>query len=38
MTEFCDGSFEVICAKNVDDFEVHTLDELIPYAFNLIKQ
>ena len=30
MTEFCTGDFEIILAKGYDDYEVHTLAELMP--------
>lgn len=33
MSEFCDGDFRIILAKSADDFEVHTLDELMPMRF-----
>lgn len=30
MTEFCTGEFEIVLARSYDDFEVHTLAELMP--------
>ena len=34
MTEFCDyESFEVILAKNEEEFKVFTLKDIIPVAF-----
>ncbi|MCH5152584.1 MAG: cytidine deaminase [Clostridiales bacterium] len=30
MTEFCPGDFEIVLAKGYDDYEVHTLAELMP--------
>ena len=30
MCEFCSADFEIIIAKGYDDFEVHTLGELVP--------
>ena len=35
MTEFCDDSFEIISAINESDYEIHTLDEIMPFAFKL---
>ena len=34
MREFCDpGSFEIILAKNMDEYKVFTLEELLPMSF-----
>jgi len=34
MMEFCDPeSFQVILVKNADEWEVHTLRELLPFGF-----
>lgn len=30
MTEFCTGDFEIVLARSYDDYEVHTLAELMP--------
>lgn len=35
MAEFCDGSFEIILAKNEKDFIVYTLSQLLPESFSL---
>ena len=35
MTEFCEPSFEVIMAVSEDEYEVMTLDELLPRGFML---
>lgn len=35
LSEFCDRDFKIIVAKNTDDFEEHTLGELLPYSFTL---
>lgn len=32
MAEFCSADFEIIIAKGYDDYEVHTLHELLPMA------
>lgn len=32
MAEFCPADFEIIIAKGYDDYEVHTLHELLPMA------
>lgn len=33
MYEFCGDDFRVILARSAEDFEVHTLRELLPMAF-----
>ena len=34
MAEFCDvNNFIIIVAKSVDDYEIHTLEELLPKSF-----
>lgn len=33
MQEFCDGSFEVLLAKTRKDYQVYTLEELLPMGF-----
>lgn len=33
MSEFCDKDFKIISAKSIDDYEVHTLGEMLPLAF-----
>ena len=38
MTEFCDGEFEIIVAKNPKDYTVYTLKELLPHYFFLPKK
>ena len=35
MSEFCDPSFEIIMAKNDEDYETATLGELLPRSFDL---
>ena len=35
MSEFCDPSFEIIMAKNDEDYETVTLGELLPRSFDL---
>lgn len=35
ISEFCDDSFEIILAVSEDDFEVFTLDALLPKRFKL---
>ena len=37
MTEFCPADFEIVLAKGYDDFEVHTLAELVPLVSLPIK-
>ncbi len=34
MKEFCSSDFEIIVAKNVDDFQVMTLAEILPLSFD----
>ena len=41
MREFCPGDFEIVLARSPEDYEVHTLEELLPLSFgpeNLKKQ
>ena len=41
MREFCLGDFEIVLARSQEDYEVHTLEELLPLSFgpeNLKKQ
>lgn len=33
MQEFCDGDFQVIVVKSIEDYKVYTLAELLPYGF-----
>ena len=33
MSEFCSGDFEVIAAKNTDDYKCFKLKELLPHSF-----
>jgi len=33
MREFCSNDFKIIVAKNVDDYKVFTLEELLPSSF-----
>lgn len=33
MGEFCYGDFVIIVAKDVNDYKIHTLDELLPARF-----
>ncbi len=35
LSEFCSADFTVILAKSAQDYEVHTLGELLPLAFSL---
>ena len=34
MKEFCSGDFEIIVAKNTEDFKVVALSELLPLSFD----
>ena len=34
MKEFCSSDFEIIIAKNADDFQVMTLAEILPLSFD----
>ena len=41
MREFCPGDFEIVLARSQEDYEVHTLEKLLPLSFepeNLKKQ
>ena len=41
VREFCPGDFEIVLARSQEDYEVHTLEELLPLSFgpeNLKKQ
>lgn len=33
MAEFCDSDFEIIVAKNITEYKVYSLDELLPESF-----
>ena len=33
LAEFCDGDMPVICANNRGEYQIKTLEELLPYAF-----
>lgn len=35
MSEFCDGDFEIVLAKNEKDYVVYTLSQLLPESFSL---
>lgn len=35
MSEFCDGSFTVILSRNNGEYKELTLDELLPFRFDL---
>ena len=35
MSEFCDRDFEIILVKSADEYEIHTLGELLPLGFSL---
>jgi len=35
MAEFCPENFEIITAKNIKEYKVYKLNQLLPYAFNL---
>lgn len=35
LVEFCGGDFIIIMAKSLADYRVHTLGELLPFAFSL---
>ncbi len=34
MKEFCSSDFEIIMAKNVDDYRIMTLSDLLPESFD----
>ena len=34
MAEFCKMDFKIIMAKNVDEYKIMTLEELLPESFN----
>ena len=34
MKEFCSSDFEIVIAKNVDDFQIMTLAEILPLSFD----
>ena len=34
MAEFCDDSFEIIVAKDCDDYKIFTLDGILPKRFS----
>lgn len=34
MEEFCSADFEIIIAKNIDDYKILTLSELLPLSFD----
>lgn len=34
MKEFCSSDFEIIMAKNVDDYKIMTLSDLLPASFD----
>ena len=34
MAEFCKRDFKIIMAKNVDEYKIMTLEELLPESFN----
>jgi cytidine deaminase len=33
MTEFCDPDFNVIFVKSKDEYEIHSLGEILPFGF-----
>ena len=33
MSEFCRDDFQVIVARSLDDYQIHSLGELIPFGF-----
>lgn len=35
MAEFCEDTFKIVCAKNENEYEVHTLGEMLPFSFNI---
>ena len=37
MSEFCDADFEVILVKSVDEYQVYTLEQILPLQFTLYK-
>lgn len=37
LAEFCDKDFKVILAKNVDDYKIYTLEQLLPCSFSKIE-
>lgn len=38
MSEFCNSDFEIILAKNEQDYKTYKLGELLPQAFKLTKK
>lgn len=34
MVEFCRPDFRIICAKDTDEYEIYTLEEMIPNSFD----
>ncbi len=37
MREFCSGNFEIILARDYDDYKVYTLDDLLPFSAKTIQ-
>jgi len=35
LAEFCRPDFKIILAKDAIDFEIYTLEEMLPFAFSL---
>lgn len=33
MQEFCRSDFQIFVVKRIDDYQIHSLDELLPYGF-----
>lgn len=33
MKEFCEGNFQIIVARSIKDYQVYTLEELLPHGF-----
>jgi cytidine deaminase len=38
MSEFCGRDFEIILAKNAEDYKIYTLGDLLPNAYTLKKK
>lgn len=35
MSEFCDSDFKILVMKNEEEYDVYTLSDLLPFAFDL---
>ncbi len=36
MAEFCKSDFKIILAKNINDYKIFTLDQILPLRFDLM--